>query len=580
MTHLIHTMRRTDKPFLIQSMTRLCIMLLCVLTLLPSTSYAANITVKVDRNPVMQDETFHITYEADTDVDASPDFGPIYQDFEILNSSQSTNMRMINGNYSMKKAWDLTVIGNKPGTFTIPSISFGKDLSPALRIKVAKNSDDTGKIETAEIFVEVEADRKSAYIGSEILFTARLIRSIDISQGQFSELETSDPDAIIINLGNIPQYTTKRNGKTYIVNEIRYAVYPQHSGKLTFKPLLFQARISKSNSGSLFDQFLRAGEIKRLRSKQIHRTIKARPSSIKADEWLPAKQVSINEEWSGDLSDINVGEPITRTLTIKAKGYTAEQLPDLNIKDLDKLKQYPDQAVTENTNTANGISAIKQIKVAIIPTKPGLYTLPEITIPWWNTKTNRLEIAKIPETTLTAIGSVDNLPITPITPAATTKALVPETNTTPSGESYWRWISLALAIGWFVSVLILVLRNRKTTNSPNNKPGIEEKLKALKPFKNAIKNACNSNDANQAKDALLYWARIYWNTKNINSLADIAERSNPAFRDTLNELNNALYSSDQSQWDGSGLLKEFNHFRVIKRYIDDTHTTQLEPLYK
>lgn len=553
-------------------------LLLCMIAVLPSPAIAANITVKVDRNPVMQDETFHIIYETDTDVDDKPDFSAIYKNFDILNSSQSTNMQLINGKYSMKKSWDLTVIGNKTGTFTIPSIPFGKDSSPALRIKVAKNADDTGKIETAEIFVEVQADTKSAYVGSEIIFTARLVRSIEISQGQFSAPETSDPDAMIIELGNIPQYTTTRKGKRYIVNEVRYAVYPQHSGKLTFEPLLFQARISSNNSRSLFDQFLRAGEIKRIRSKKLSVDIKAKPANIKADEWLPAKKLSISEEWSDDLTNINVGEPITRTITINADGFTAEQLPELDIDDLDKLKLYPDQAVTENTKTADGISALKQIKVAIIPTQAGNFTLPEITIPWWNTKSEQMEIAKIPKTTITAIGSASNIPILPATPE-----IKPQPIETSAAKkfAYWPWLSFALAAGWLLTIVYMIYRNK--TANPGTEQIIQSKAAkplALKALEKAVQKACRENNTENAKKALIQWARAFWQTENINSLADIAKRSNSGLGDSITQLNSALYGSDSADWDGGSLLKEFNHFRVIKRYIEDTHTTRLEPLYK
>ena len=65
---------------------------------------AANITVKVDRNPVHMDESFHLTYDADSNV-SDPDFSVLNNDFDILNSSQSTNMRMINGNWSLQKSW-------------------------------------------------------------------------------------------------------------------------------------------------------------------------------------------------------------------------------------------------------------------------------------------------------------------------------------------------------------------------------------------------------------------------------------------------------------------------------------------
>ncbi len=73
--------------------------------------------------------------KADSNVD-DPDFSALTQNFDILNSSQSTNMRSINGNWSLKKSWDLALISKAAGIFTIPPIPFGNDMSPSLRITV------------------------------------------------------------------------------------------------------------------------------------------------------------------------------------------------------------------------------------------------------------------------------------------------------------------------------------------------------------------------------------------------------------------------------------------------------------
>ena len=51
---------------------------------------AANITARLSHNPVSLDESFHLVYEADSDVDGEPDFSVLTNDFEILSSSQST----------------------------------------------------------------------------------------------------------------------------------------------------------------------------------------------------------------------------------------------------------------------------------------------------------------------------------------------------------------------------------------------------------------------------------------------------------------------------------------------------------
>ena len=110
--------------------------LLCVLCLLFSIQslHAANIVASLDRNPVMLDESFRLVLEADGPVDQDPNFSVLQKDFEILSQSQSTNMTFVNGSLSRKGVWNLALIGKKPGNFTIPSIPFGRDRSPALRI--------------------------------------------------------------------------------------------------------------------------------------------------------------------------------------------------------------------------------------------------------------------------------------------------------------------------------------------------------------------------------------------------------------------------------------------------------------
>jgi len=88
----------------------LCYSLLFFSMLATAIVQAANITVTTSRSPVTLDSSFHLIYEADSSVDDDPDFSPIYKDFDVLSSSQSTNMRSINGDWSLKKAWDLTLI--------------------------------------------------------------------------------------------------------------------------------------------------------------------------------------------------------------------------------------------------------------------------------------------------------------------------------------------------------------------------------------------------------------------------------------------------------------------------------------
>jgi len=554
------------------------------LVLFSYAAQAANITASLDRNPAMLDESFRLVLEADDSVDGDPDFSVLKKDFEILGQSQSTNMTFVNGSLSRKGVWNLALIAKKSGTLTIPSVPFGKDRSPALRIVVkeatAKANPSAGG---SEIYVEVETDQKNTWVQSQVIYTVRLFSRLSMSNLRHSELTTSDPDAIIEQLGDAKTYEAFKGGMRFAVRELRFAVYPQHSGKLTFSPMIFEGRVNQNNSQSIFDQFMNTGTLKRLRSKSLSINIKAKPANIKTRDWLPASKLSLIEEWSEDVQQLQAGEPVTRTITIFAEGPLASNLPDLKLADSPGLKQYPDKPVLENRVTGSGVASTKRIKVALIPTRAGNFKLPAISLGWWNTKTGKREVSRLPEVILKVTGTANAVASPPpvITPEQTdspTESLI-KTTPTPSGlfinATYWPWISLALAIAWLITLIALLRKGKRTPKTPP-KPAL-----ALAPLEKSVFKTCSKNKAPQTKDALLEWAKARWPETAMTSLLDITELSNPELGEQLQVLNQALYSSNHEQWNGEKLGKAFKTFRNEKtRKQRNRSDNALQPLYK
>ena len=149
--------------------------LLSIFTLISNVAQAANITVTASRNPVALDDSFHLIYEANSSVDEEPDFTPIYQYFDVLSSSQSTNMRSVNGSWDLQKTWNLSLIAKDIGKVTVPAINFGKDISPAIQITIVNsssaNSASPGEQGTipAQMFLESSVDKKSGWLQSQFI---------------------------------------------------------------------------------------------------------------------------------------------------------------------------------------------------------------------------------------------------------------------------------------------------------------------------------------------------------------------------------------------------------------------------
>lgn len=581
----------------------LLLMFLLTSTLLTATAVtAANITVTTSRNPVALDDSFHLIYEADSNVDGEPDFTPIYEHFDVLNSAQSTNMRYINGDYSLKKTWDLAMIAKDIGKFTIPAIAFGKDVSPAIQITVTNSSSpnsvspDKQSTIPAKIFVESSIDKKQGYVQSQFIYTIRLLRTVSIASASLTEPETSDADAIIQALGE-DSYQTTRNGIKYEVFERRYAIFPQKSGQLKIKPVTFEGRVNATQPRTIFDQFRMSGQLKRLRSQAVDVTVKAAPSAVNLQDWLPASDLHLFEEWSDDIQQIKAGEPVTRTITVAAEGLTAVQLPEINFTEIDGLKQYPDKPVTENKVDTNGITGVKQIKVALIPTSAGSYTIPEITLRWWNTKTNKPELATIPAVKLTATGSApanivvsdqpalpDNAPLAtqdtslqniPImTNNGPLQSLAPAT----ADEPYWKWLSLFFAFAWLLTLVLLFKKSQ--LQKTQTRPGKDVSPSSIKPLITAVEKSAGKNDTNKTKIALIQWAQSSYASSTINNLSDITGLCSTQLAEEIRLLNQALYSSEKSSWNGRQLLIAFKNELALNKKRQEKHLSALKPLYQ
>ena len=570
------TIKQILKPELeIRFTVSLVFFMLLLLILAPQITFAAEINVSVDRNPVSLDESFQIIFTATESPDGDPDFSPLEQDFTLLSQSNNSSSSWINGRSSKKIQWTLNVMAKQSGDLVIPPVHFGNDVSQSLPILVSEGMPNKAVNTDEDLFLEVEATPKNPYIQSQVFYTLRLYTRVDISQARLNEPEAAD--AVIEKLGEDSSYNTPINGVNYSVTERKYAIFPQKSGKLTIKPLVLTAEVltgGRPGFNSFFNPQMT--KTKQVESKAITLDVKPVPASFTGKHWLSAEQLVLKQEWSGDVQQMKVGEPLTRTLTLIAKGTTVGQLPELNTTvTSDELKAYPDQPVLKEQKKADGMLAFKEEKIALIPSKAGDYKLPAIEIPWFNTKTQKIEIAKIPETTLTAIAAAGTQPTAiapPVASATPQKIESGQVIKSPQQSNIWLWVSVFLAAGWLITVLFF-LTKRTAIKSVIEDNDSEINLKEC--IKN-LKKACINNDAVAAKDALLEWGRQKFNVTNLGALAGFCDAR---LRDEILHLNYALYGKEISEWQGKKLFQSFTENKAREK-IAATEDKSLEPLYR
>jgi len=551
------------------------LLLLCQ-ALFIDAALAANIQVSVDRNPVNLDESFQIIFSADETPDGEPDFSPLEEDFDILSQSSSNNVSLINGKMSRSVRWTLNAMAKHGGNLDVPAISFGKDASEpvVLQVKQKAASNDVNKDE--DIFVEVEAKPENPYLQSQILYTVRIYTRVEIARASIDEPE--QVDAVIEKLGDDKTFQTQVKGVDYTVTERRYAIFPQKSGMLTIAPLVLTAEVL-TNARSGFNGFFGSTvtRTQRTSSKAISLMVKPAPVAFTGKHWLAADQLELKEEWSGDLENLKAGEPITRTLTVQAKGSTVGQLPELQRASSEQaVKFYPDQPVLQEQKNADGLLAKRQEKIALIPSKAGEFKLPAIEIPWFNTRTEKMEVARIPETAVRVKGSAPATAAAPAKPLAAT----PETQAqpltiekpAPARRNVWIWVSAALALGWAATLAFFLIRR------PRLRPDRPEPqaAKDAGAYRQQLKKACANHDPVAAKLALLEWGR---QTFDAHSLGGVAAFCDARLRDEILVLNQVLYGNAAEPWQGKKLFQAFTEHKAREQWTD-AKDAALEPLFR
>ena len=531
------------------------------LVIFSSLVWAQTPTAELDRQIINEGETVTLTISVPrTNSAVEPDLTPLEKDFDILGHSQSTQVQIINGNTTATTAWQITLSPKRSGDLVVPPVTVDGEQTSALvlQVKTASNAPQTSGEQP--IFLEAEIEPREGYIQSQFTYTVRLFYRQEFQSGALSE--PSLTDAHLQKLGEDAKYQTQRGGHSYRVIERRYAIFPEHSGKTEISPLIFEGEAAggqRSRADPFFDRFFNDPfftnpfntQHLRLRSPSAEITVKPQAAQFQGKWWLPARDLKLSETWQPEIA--RVGEPLTRTLILEAKGLTAAQLPDLPLSDITGLKAYPDQPQNQDRQDGQWLIGERQQKIAFVPNQAGEYTLPEIRLPWWDIKQDVLRYAVLPARTiqvLPAANAEDKVQKTEDReqiPSSASSSSLPSSEVAPATLNLWQLLSAALALGWLLTVFGWWVSRRQRVSQPPPTAPVESA--SLKAAKQSFKQACFNNDPRQARQALLIWIRASDGKK--RSLSDFAAQLvDPAARAAIEQLDQALYAPSTEPWSG------------------------------
>jgi len=534
--------------------------LLLVLCQLCSTAAFATVSAYLDHNPVGLDTSFTLTFEITGDA-GTPDFNPISTQFDILNRQQSSNISIVNGSFNRKQQWQLSLMPKKAGHFVIPSISFGQQSSQRISIDVVEEQSFSAS--NRDIFIEAKVDTSRPYIQQQVLLYVKLYRAVNIGKATLNDPEHHN--LIIKKLGDDRHGETKLNARRYLIVERLYALYPQQSGDITLPAISFEGQVMQYN-GQL--------KTRRVRSEPITLHVQPIPNHISKD-WLPVSHLEIAEAWPNTPPELEVGQALTRTIELRAHGASSAQLPEIMTVPSPYIKAYPDKAKLDDDVSNNGIIGSRIQSIALVANKAGVVHLPAIEIPWWNTQTQKSEIARLPaRRILIRAAPIPTQPTTTVSPPQNIKTPPPiKERIQKITDPFWIYSTEFIFSLWMLTLILWWYTHRKRHQIQTNDTTQTSKKDALK----TLQLACNQHDAKACRTALLQWAKVTLPSKNIHSLGMLRQYLNIDAQNSVQDLESALFSAQNNHWDAQQL---FHHITKSDTHpqVDEEHIYSVRKL--
>jgi len=513
----------------------------------------ASVRAQLSQASMTLGDSVSLTVTAEN-LDAAIDLTPLERLFTVTGRTSSREVRVFNGRESTLVSWVVQIEPKRAGVVTVPSISVGNLRTQPLALKV--NEAPTGNQRL--LFVEATADELSPFVQAQVILTVKVWRAVNLSGASKSALNTDD--FLVVPLERNKQYKAVRDGREYVVEEEQYALFPQSSGPLTFGPIELRAKVPVDNTG--VQGFLTPTRTVKRVSSPVTLNVQARPNTTQGQWWLPASNVEIKESWSSDPSAINAKDTVTRTIEVIANGVAVDQLPDVELPDVDGLSLYADKTDGSLAADDAGLVATRRSTWAVVPERNGEITLPAVKIAWFDTESGKPRVAELAAQTLTVTGVTSVIAPTPQTPSATEQASALTPNiandlsnnvavSTESSRPYWHWLLFgATGVMLLQGIAYSFWRIFKSVKQAQE-PVVQEVRDASKvPGLQAVSKAIKKGQLSDVQAAILSWAAEFWPRTPPKNLLVVAERlQQPELAQVFGKMDAALYGSANANVD-------------------------------
>lgn len=558
-----------------------------------SLNLQAAVNSQIDKRVIEQGETFLLLLNITKSDVNKLDLSPLEKDFELLGRSHQSSATITNGEMQSTTKLILTLAPKRAGKLIVPALSLENEQSQPHQLEVTAVKQLSAVDGGVEMLSTLSDD--SPVVQQPLIYQMSLVLGQRIFNAAFQEPKIIEGKALIEPLGEQSQYRQTLNGREMLVVEQSWMITPQQSGVLTIDAAKLSAEM-QSVTG-VQNPYRRSTDPRAMRrifvsADSYELDVAPIPAEFQGDKWLAANALSLESRLSTEKW--KQGEPVTRTITLHAKGVAQDQLPSIKLPEIVGLKQYTAKPVIEQTYVDNTLTSKLVLEVTLIPSRSGVILLPEVRLPWWNTENDSQQMAVVPEQEIeVAVGEqvlnavervqplsiqtgdlgIKTAPKEPLNSPVISESKTSEQNMQSKTPL---WLLLVIGAGGVVlgGLLTFIGLRRHARTVKTLSVTADSNTKAFSMA--SLERACRSDDAVAARKALLDWAsNVDPSATHLNAAI---LHSTEILSDAITDLNQSSYAANGAEWKGDLLWKAVKDLDTTL-VVDNSPVQGLGPLY-
>jgi hypothetical protein len=258
--------------------------------------------------------------------------------------------------------------------------------------EAAAGAVDVGSASPARPIARVEVVPRTAIVGSPMeLRITILVPTWFTSAPDYPSFEVA---GLIVRRPPNSSYNVRETIDSVVYAGIvrEYQLYPQRAAIYLLDNLVVNVEYAHPDTRKPVEVVLK------IRPIRFEGMIPTPASSL--DPFLATSRLVLEQSTEGAIDELEVGDAIKRTITVRARDLPAMFIPPLipEGEEISGLRAYPQSPLSEDLpgREAGHTTGRRTESVTYVIEAPGEHTLPILTLRWWNRRTGRIETTEAP----------------------------------------------------------------------------------------------------------------------------------------------------------------------------------------